>query len=108
MLNLFLALVWLCVGIMLLIWQGQHPDSRAFTLGDGRSGISAGWVCLVLTPLNLIRWWSGRRLAARQKAQAEEEQRQWLEHRRKTAGVTPDPNLVFTDEPAQKDGVKEP
>lgn len=65
MLNLILAIFWLCLGVGIFLYQGQLPpdDRRAALLLvqlPGFPPFSAGWVALVLAVYNVFRWWLRR------------------------------------------------
>lgn len=102
--NLFLAFVWLMLGVVLLGWQWFSGDARWYLkLDDLR--LSYGWFMLALAVYNLARWASVRASgAARRELQfalaARRRGERWSERR----GVeqAPDPTFQFTDEAASR------
>jgi hypothetical protein len=94
--NLYLALVWLILGIAVLAWQASFPKA-GFYLPVGDSQISYGWFMLVLVVYNLLRWWNVRTQQLERRA----DRLQTAADKRKnsTRQETPDPNFNFTDEP---------
>jgi hypothetical protein len=85
MLNLVMAVFWLVVGGLLLGWQWLHPENRRLTIFG--TGISIGWLALLLALYDLVRWRQERRLTRRQTPPA----------------AVPDPNFNFTDQPPAED-----
>jgi hypothetical protein len=92
---LFLALIWLLLGLVLLLPELGLLGGR-FKNDDW--GQLVGWIALMFAAYNVVRWWSARSLAAGRRAAAE------LEHRRRTeeekaprAYQAPDPNFDFSD-----------
>jgi hypothetical protein len=59
-LYLVLAFFWAALGVGLLVWHALDP--RAPYRDMLGSGISAGWLGIVLAAYNLARWWSARSL----------------------------------------------
>ncbi len=91
MLNLFLAVTWLILGVAWLSWHWSHPEDRSSNI------VAAGWFAVLLALYNLARWWIRRSAAATRRA-VEEAQRRAEDHQRPHPLPPPDPNFVFTDE----------
>jgi len=102
--NLFLAGIWLILGVALLVYDHLQPGGGAsFTVGD--TNVSLGWVALVLAAYNAVRGWS--RLAAwRSRQQRDESERRRERARRareyRESGREPDPNFTFDEPPPGK------
>jgi hypothetical protein len=62
MVNLFLALIWLLVGVYAFAWPVLHPEARLPPL--------MGWAALGLCVYNLLRAWSTLRVRAARRRQA--------------------------------------
>jgi hypothetical protein len=107
--NLFLAIVWLVLGLGVLAWQLITGDqSWGLRLGDTR--ISAAWLPMLLALYNLARWWGIR------SARANEQYLRTLEasrphharhHAHREPPGPPDPNFDFTNDPPQDDRAPE-
>src|SRR5436305_718105 len=92
MVNLFLAFVWLVLGIILVGWHWLHPETGVFRIWA--SNVSVGWLALVLAAYNLIRWWSARSHArALQRAEAARRAREAKNDQRGS-----DPAFLFRDD----------
>jgi hypothetical protein len=86
MLNLILAVFWLCLGVGILVYQSLLPpdDRRALLLlvqVPGFPPFSAGWIALALTGWNLFRWWL-RRYHREQLQGVHEAEADWKRRRR--------------------------
>src|SRR5438552_1583994 len=86
-----LAIAWLVVGVGFILYDifvGEAAWTRA------------GWVMLLLSAYNFMRWWSRRQNRANHDA----EYRAYLERRRYRGAIPPvrreppDPNFDFSDE----------
>jgi hypothetical protein len=98
-LNLFLAVFWLFLGLGLIILHWLYPQVRPGRLFG--TDLSMGWIALVLSAYNLVRWWSLRSYVAQRRVEQEafEQRRRALEHERRRPEQEPDPNLNFTESP---------
>lgn len=96
--NLMMAVFWVILGVPMVIYHWLHPGA-AFDNILG-TGISAGWLCIVLGLYNVARWWSARSYAAYRQHLEETALRR---HRREDAtppgGRELDPNFMFNDPP---------
>jgi hypothetical protein len=97
--NLFLAAVWLGVGVFLIVWQQLHPENRALTIWG--SNVSLGWFGLVLALYNIVRWRARKSTQKGQSSMEDALQRRRLPRRPGESGreVSPDPNFDFSDKP---------
>ncbi|MCS6851460.1 MAG: hypothetical protein NZ700_09880 [Gemmataceae bacterium] len=60
--NLLLAVLWASLGAAILVYHQAHPDAP---LADIRgTGISAGWLAVLLAIYNLVKWFSLRSRSA--------------------------------------------
>jgi len=106
MLNLVMALIWFLLAAGLFAWQWLHPEEGTWTIRG--TGISFGWLALILALYNLARWWSRRSSKANDRAV----QAAWSQRRRQAAreepGVesTPDPRFDFTEQPRNSRGAR--
>jgi hypothetical protein len=93
---LIFASIWFIAGIGVLAYQMQSGDQRLSLQLFGTS-ISCGWVMILLSGYNALRWWVRRpaepRLPAAQSMSRRQRVRRLEEPRER------DPNFVFTDEP---------
>jgi hypothetical protein len=96
MLYLILALVWLTCGVGILAYQASSGDQR-LTLHLGGASFSSGWLMLVLSAYNLLRWWTRRPSPPVRGASPMAARRQRL--RRDDEPREPDPNFNFTVDP---------
>jgi hypothetical protein len=96
-LNLVLCIVWLALGAGLLLYGWLNPKAPRWDLFG--TGISAGWLALVLALYNLARWWGIRSaVAQRRRAQeAEKQRRQAMARPKLPPPAEPDPNFRFTE-----------
>jgi hypothetical protein len=96
MFSFMLGCVWLICGVGLLVYQALSPD-RPLTMHVAGTSISPGWIMLVLSAYNFIRWWSRRapRSVPRDSPAAYPRQR----IRRIEEPTERDPNFIFTDDP---------
>lgn len=65
MLNLILAVFWLCLSVGIFVFQSLVPvdDRRSLLLMvqlPGSPPFSAGWIALLLAVYNVFRWWLRR------------------------------------------------
>jgi hypothetical protein len=106
-----LTIAWLVVGVGFILYDNVVGES-AWTRG---LGFSPGWVMLLLSAYNFMRWWSRRQNRANHDA----EYRAYLERRRYRGAIPPvrreppDPNFNFSDEaypkpPAETTPEKQP
>ncbi len=102
MLYLILALVWLTCGVGILAYQATTGDQR-LTLHLGGASFSSGWLMLVLSGYNLLRWWT-RRPSAPLRSTSPLAARRQRARRNEEEPREPDPNFIFTDEPPPPDG----
>ncbi len=96
--NLLLALFWLVLGGALLLWP--LLDARAPDLTIWGTGISAGWLALLMAAYNLVRWWSVRSFQAQRRLLEEEMIRRRRESR-SSPPSEPDPTFDFTRPPPE-------
>ena len=94
-LYLFLALFWAALGVGLLVWHALDP--RAPYRDMLGTGISAGWLGIVLAAYNLVRWWSARTMA-RSNTRTDTDR----SHPRTGKAADPDSPFAFGESP--KDG----
>ncbi len=92
---LILALVWLICGVGLLMYQGLSGDQR-LSLHIGDVPISCGWVMILLTAWNVMRWWTRRPSAPAPTTTQLLSRRQRI--RRVEEPTERDPNFMFTDD----------
>jgi hypothetical protein len=97
-LNLLLAIFWLAVGCGLLLLPHLVPEAGDWTVLG--TGLSSGWLAILLALYNIARWWAVRASALQCSALEDTPRR-----RRRDAdqrGVQePDPNFSFTDWPCE-------
>lgn len=84
--NLFLASIWLALGLSLLLWEVVQPQEK------GSQRLWLGVLALVLFGYNVLRWWLAR-LRSRAREEAE---RRPHPHR---SNEPPDPTFDISDEP---------
>jgi hypothetical protein len=96
-LNLPLAVFWLVLGVAMLLWHASTPDALGRNILG--TGLSAGWLCLLLGLYNLVRWWSIRSYAIRQRQFREEANALRRREGPSRPVQEPDPNFNFTDPP---------
>jgi len=96
MINLFLALFWFILGVVLIAYHAFTGDKN-FLFG----GISTGWLALFLCLYNVIRWWAVSSATSHRKAEqlAEAARLRNAQRRYRDAATEPDPNFNFTDQP---------
>ena len=101
--HLILAMVWLVVGVVWIAYDTYVGDSAWAIRG---LGWSPGWLMLLLSAYNFLRWWSRRqnRKIRDDEYQARLQRRQYLRHPPPVRREPPDPNFNFTDEPPQEPG----
>ncbi len=95
-----LAVFWFVAGVGLIVYDTYSGDSAWVLRGVGWS---PGWLMLLFSAYNVVRWW-GRRMSRSARDAA---YHAWLERRyaRNAPPVRrepPDPNFNFGDEPAQR------
>jgi hypothetical protein len=93
---LILASIWLICGVGLLAYQAMSGDQRlALPLGD--VPISYGWVMILMSGWNVMRWWT------RRPARPFSRKTQLLSRRQRIRRIQEpterDPNFIFTDDP---------
>lgn len=93
---LILALVWLIFGVSLLVYQGLSGDQR-LSLHIGDMPLSCGWIMILLSGWNVLRWWSRRPSSPMQPMSRP------LSRRERIPCIEEpnerDPNFIFTDDP---------
>lgn len=99
--NLFLAALWLVLGVCLLVYDHLQPGGgTSFRVAE--TDISFGWIALALAGYNLLRWW-GRRASWKARRQHDESERRRELSRRdrefRESGREPDPNFMFDKPP---------
>jgi hypothetical protein len=99
MINLFLALVWLVLGVALIAYHAWTGDERFRLPLFG--GISGGWLAVALCMYNLVRWWSILSGTSSRKAEllADAARLRQARRRFRDASTEPDPNFNLTDQP---------
>jgi hypothetical protein len=109
MLNLILAVFWLCLAVGIFVYQSLLPadDRRALLLMvqvPGFPPFSAGWLALLLTGWNVFRWWLRR--AHREHLQSvHDAEAEWKRRRRQIVRQDParkstTPNSTSATSPA--------
>jgi hypothetical protein len=58
--NLVLAILWLAGGVALIAWHGA-TGAPVGQLRVGGHPLSMGWLMVLMSVYNLIRWWALRR-----------------------------------------------
>jgi len=105
--NLFLAGIWLVLGLGLILYDQAQPGRGAtFKIGD--TNVSLGWLALALAGYNVIRWWARRMTRqARQQHESTERRRELARRDRefRESGREPDPNFQFDEPPPGKSSV---
>ena len=91
---LLLAIVWLAAGVALIVYDNYTGDSAWVIRG---LGWSPGWLMLLLSAYNFMRWWSRRTALAGREMQLK--RRHYLRHPPPVRREPPDPNFNFTDDP---------
>jgi hypothetical protein len=99
MAHLIMAGLWLILGGVLIAWQMQHPGAKALTILG--TGISFGWLALVLALYDLVRWWNRRTFLYTRESLAKT---QSMPHRHEESEPSSAPEILnpefnFTDEP---------
>jgi hypothetical protein len=99
--NLILAVFWFVVGGVVLAWHWIDPTapfSKLFGSVLG-TGISVGWLGILMGFFNLARWWSYHSyLAERRRLEDATLRRERAARLRQQKGYEePDPNFRFTD-----------
>ena len=104
MFRLWLAFIWLLVGIGFIVYHAVTADPR---WRIGSTGLSLGWAALVIAVYNLARWWVFRvALGDRHVVDRIRLRRaQMLAEAPPQKRGEPDPNFNFTDD--KKRGVTE-
>lgn len=106
---LFLAVFTFLFGVGILVYEyltGDYVLRRmkwGGSLFDGR--FSVGWLFLLLSVYNMMRWWQRRSFRQTQRAARIAEMQRELRHRNEpheTPGE-PDPSFDFTHEPPARD-----
>jgi len=92
--NLIMAVFWLLLAATVFGWQWRHPDGATLTISG--TGISFGWLGVVLGLYNLARWWSGRLAQRRRQMEADERRRRTrpIESRQPPGVVHPEFNFI--------------
>jgi hypothetical protein len=102
--NLFLAGLWLVLGVSLIVYDQINPGGAGSFRFQGMD-ISLGWVALVLAGFNLLRAWSRWTTLKARRLHEEADHRRKLGRRVREfheAGQERDPNFIF-DESQQKE-----
>jgi hypothetical protein len=89
--NLILALLWLLGGIAVLAYDASVPGARPGAWG-GR--FSIGWLMLLMSLYNVVRWWVLRASRASRRPAPVPPYRR---NRPPERDEPPDPNFDFTD-----------
>jgi hypothetical protein len=96
--NLFLAIFWFLLALVLFAWPWFDPQAP-MPLTIRGTGISAGWIGVVLGAFNLIRWWNFRSQVASRRAIEEAERQRREETRHRQPLVEPDARFDFGNVP---------
>src|SRR5690349_9677668 len=97
--NLVYALIWLAVAGGLLVWQVLHPQNPGPVIRG--TGISFGWLALVLGIYNLVRWWSSWSYQRRRRELTEEQRDRPQSTRQRHPGQSPpNPDFDFSERPS--------
>jgi hypothetical protein len=93
---LILAFVWLICGVSLLVYQVLSGDQQ-LSLHIGGVPFSCGWIMILLSGWNVLRWWSRRPSAPMRQTSRPLSRRERI--RRIEEPTERDPNFIFTDDP---------
>lgn len=96
MLFFTLAWAWLIGGVGLLVYQTLSGDDR-LTLHVFDVPLSAGWIMVVMSGYNFVRWWTRRGAPVVRREAGPLSRRQRV--RRVVEPTERDPNFIFTDDP---------
>jgi len=97
MFNLLLGAFWFVIGVALLVLYYTTPNPQ---WPIQVNGYPLGWVPLLLSGWNLVRWYAVRVDRQRRQAQAEMQvRRRYAATGRHEPYGDPDPAFDFTDEP---------
>lgn len=99
--NLFLGVTWLVLGGFFFLYEPMTGESLPYRLPMGR--LNPGWLAILFAAFNFYRallGWSHRRRRQRQAAEEEYHRRFERRSRKHRPEGPPDPNFIFTDEPA--------
>jgi hypothetical protein len=91
-----LAIFWLVVGIGWILYDYYGGGNGAWSIPG--LGWSPGWVCILLSVYNFLRWWSRRVSQSGYEAQYRA-RRDYLRNPPPVHREPPDPTFNFTDEP---------
>lgn len=96
MIYLILAVTWFLAGVFLLIADWWFPGFHPYRVPG--TDLSPGWLALLLSVYNVVRYWARQSAVRRQNLPTE----RWRQRRRsgEEPPLAPDPNFHFTDEPA--------
>jgi hypothetical protein len=95
-----LAIVWLVVGVGWIVYDASTGNPAISIPG---LGFSPGWVCVLLSLYNFVRWWGRRQSRAHR--EAEYHARLESHYRRHPPPVRlepSDPNFDFSDKAPQQ------
>jgi hypothetical protein len=96
--KLWMAGVWLIVAGFIFYWEWSHPGPG---LTIWNTGISIGWVAVLLCLYNLFFWWIS---SLRRRTSEDDSLYRRNEPRKRThAPQEPDPNFDFSDRDASSD-----
>jgi hypothetical protein len=102
-----MAIFWLFLGLGMVVLHWLYLNvrqGRMFSTLDS-PGLSMGWIAILLSVYNLVRWWGLRSAVAHRRAVVEEYERRLraLERERRRPEQELDPNFNFTDSPPQRE-----
>jgi hypothetical protein len=99
-LKLWMAGVWLIVAGFVFYWEWSHPGLE---LTIWNTGISIGWVAMLLCLYNLFFWWINWSSARRRALEDNNLYRPHEPRKRTRPPQEPDPNFDFSDREASSD-----
>jgi hypothetical protein len=94
---MILAIFWLLIAGALFVWKWRGPDNPALNLRG--TGISLGWLALVLALYNVARWWSRRSAVTQDRTLWQARRDRHNSPANRDPGPTPpDPQFDFTEQ----------
>jgi hypothetical protein len=84
---------WFLLGGGIFAWQWTHPDRKDFTIWN--TGISSGWIALVLGFYCLLIWWVNRANQKRIQAIHTAEKKLRSDFQKRTESKLEEPNPDF-------------